>query len=580
MLEIFKYTFFFLIIFPAGISAQDKVKYKVGFLGTPNRTNTEWNDENILRMKELGFNALQLSIAWGNRPNDEILNLEDVLELPDRYLTPTDKELKNSLHSPERIQKRSRELKHRIEISRKYGFHTIFHFGAPFVGDPPIQADPLPQCIMDSVTINRYITLVREFSKKFPGVNDLLMYTYDQDAWLCSEAGTCPRCHGIPVDTRAANFVNTIARTWKSINPDGRLWWEPWELSAGQVYKAIDQLDASCVGMAIHSNIAEVQIAHPADRWFQNVLYLTAQRNIPVIAEVWTGCPTEEMDTYRNIAAPLLTLRQLRVVSSAGKLAGIKEYYGNNPDDEDPNLRITSLFFSNPQISDDDAMREISLPYKEAAEGVKKYWELSSQAIAFYPWDVSWQAREVGRINPVHSMNAALLRGASWDTPSWQSSRRTHFMRTDQEDEPNFWMKEDMQLQFERCALFAEQAIRVGDGVKQFVPAQYADDFNTSISELSSFKRNVLSYVYHLRETNLADNIRTSLKLGLPEKQRQENISELRNILLKDMENQQSDEPVLSAIRLLDTDLNKFLETYFLHKAVDDKKLKWSITSE
>src|SRR5512143_1675346 len=61
---------------------------RVGFLGNPNSTDpfrfwklVPWTDENLLRLKALGFNAVQVNVAWGPRPNDEPLNLEDVVEL-------------------------------------------------------------------------------------------------------------------------------------------------------------------------------------------------------------------------------------------------------------------------------------------------------------------------------------------------------------------------------------------------------------------------------------------------------------------------------------------------------------------
>src|SRR5665647_682266 len=220
-------------------------------------------------MKYLGFNTMQLNIAWSWRPNDEALNLEDVVALPKQFELIIDRDLSKTLHTPENIEGRSEKLKQRITICKKYGFRTIFHFGAPFVGYPPQQQEPLPQCIMNIATINRYIKLIKDFGKKFPGVDDLLLYTYDQDAWLCSEFGPCPRCHGVPVANRVSMFVNTLARTWKKINPKGTLWWEPWELSAGEVYNTMDLLDSSCVSMSIHSSAAEVMIANPADRWFK-----------------------------------------------------------------------------------------------------------------------------------------------------------------------------------------------------------------------------------------------------------------------------------------------------------------------
>ncbi|MHB8581534.1 MAG: hypothetical protein ACYDA4_16950 [Ignavibacteriaceae bacterium] len=589
------FSLFMVSLMTVEVKAQQKdkaqqVEYKVGILGCPDHPNVEWNDANMKRMKYLGFNTMQLNIAWSWRPNDEALNLEDVVALPKQFELAIDRDLSKTLRTPEKIEARSEKLKQRIAICKKYGFRAIFHFGAPFVGYPPQQQEPLPQCIMNTATINRYIKLIKDFGKKFPGVDDLLLYTYDQDAWLCSEFGPCPRCHGVPVADRVSMFVNTLARTWKKINPKGTLWWEPWELSAGEVYKTMDLLDSSCVGMSIHSSVAEVMIANPADRWFKNVLYKAKERHIPVIGEVWTGGPTEEMEPYTHIQCPLATLQQLRAINNAGKLTGIKEYYGNVPDEEDPNLRMTGIFFHNPDITDNAALAELAEPYMQAAEDVAKYWKLSSEAVEFYPWDVSWFAREVGRSNPVHSMTAAVLKGGCiWQTPSWQSTRKTAFMRTDETNQPNFWMREDLQLRFEQAATKMQQAIATAKVVRDKVPEKFKGVFDKSIEELIGFKVRTLAYAYHLRETNLANLIRSSIKMGLPIKNRTENIAELRAILLKDQENQENSEPIAMAIKLLDKNLNKFLKTYFLPSqpanfkgdifSAKNKKL-WDLTSQ
>lgn len=567
-----------LFYMTSNISAQGLI-YRVGFLGAPDHPLVEWNNANMEKMKVLGFNTMQLNIAWGSRPNDEVLNLEDVVNVPSEFRLPIDEDLSTTLHSSDRIEKRSEDIKHRIKICKQFGFHTIFQFGAPFAGHPRQEEEPLPQCISDSTTVNRYISLIKEFNRKFPGVDDLMMYTYDQDAWLGSEFGPCAQCHGVPVSIRVAKFVNILAHTWRKINPKGKLWWEPWELSAGEVYDAIMNLDSTCVGLAIHSNIAEVQIAFPAGRWFKNVIYLAVSRKIPVIGEVWLGCPTEEMEPLTHIPTPLLTLQELKAVCEAGELAGIKEYYGNVPEEEDPNLRMTGLFFNNPGIDEATALNELSKPYKDAAIGIRRYWSLVSEAVAFYPWDVSWHAREVGRSNPVHLMTAATLKGASWQTPSWQSSRRTHFMRTDETNEPNFWMREDMELRFKRCADLMEKAIQTADSVRDLVPVEFKTEFNESLKEVEKFKRSILSYQYHLRETNLAEDIRISLKLGLPVEQREKNIEELREILIADQENEESKEPIQSAINMLDTNLNRFLHAYFMPSAPTNEKGDWSITS-
>ena len=42
-----------------------RVAARVGFLGVPCHPHVEWNDANVGRMKDLGFNTMQLNIAWG-----------------------------------------------------------------------------------------------------------------------------------------------------------------------------------------------------------------------------------------------------------------------------------------------------------------------------------------------------------------------------------------------------------------------------------------------------------------------------------------------------------------------------------
>ena len=555
-----------------------RVDYKVGFLGVPCHPEVDWNEANLKRMKDLGFNVLQLNIAWGYRPNDEALNLEDVIDLPPQLSRTAGDRNREKMRTPERIAVRSEKIRHRIEISQKCGFRTMFHFGAPNVLYPPESPGApgviLDQCISDQATLSRYVTLLKAFHAKFPGVDDLLCYTYDQNAWLCNEAGACPRCHGVPLPGRVSKFINTLARTWRELNPKGTLFWEPWELSAGQTYQCVDLLDPTCVGLSLHSNIAEVQIAFPADRWFKNMLIKAAERNIPVLGELWTGSPTEEMEPFLHISTPLATLRALRAVNQAGKLKGIKEYYGNVPDQEDPNLRMTGLFFKNPGIRDEEALAQLAKPYGEATAGVAKSWRLTSEAMEMYPWEVSWLAREVGRSTPKHTLTAAILKGASWQTPSWQANRRVAFMRTDETAAPNFWMCEDVQMRFEQTAEKLEKAIQAAESVENKIPKSYQTIFGKSIEELKAFRVRVLAYAYHLRETNLANLIRGASQYGLEINKK--NIEELRAVMVKDQQNMGTEEPMGTAIRMLDTDLKKFLKTYFLPWAQSGKNQDWA----
>jgi hypothetical protein len=544
------------------------LQYKVGILGAPSSPNVEWNDKNMELMKELGFNTMQLNIAWGYRPADNALNLEDVIPVPAEFRLPVDNDStlnqnnggsKRYLHSKERIAKRAAELRHRIAMCKKHGMRTIFHFGAPYVVYPAVE--PLSQCISDPQTVKRYIKLIDIFHKEFPGVDDLLMYTYDQNAWLCSEDGPCESCSAVPLDKRVSNFVNVLAQTWKKLNPDGRLWWEPWEISAGQSYSTIEKLDSACVGLSIHSSITEVQIATPADRWFKNVLTLANERKLPVLGEVWLGTATEEIEPYIYLPSPLTTLRALRAMNNAGKLAGIKEYYGNIPDREDPNLRMASIFFHKPGITDVKALELLAEPYKNASEKIQLYWKYSSEVIEMYPWDISWFSREVGRSDPQHLLTEATLKGASWVTPSWLSNRRAAFMRTVETDQPHFWMLEDAQLRFEATARKVDQALVAAEEARKEVPTKYLAEFDMGVKELKGFKQRCLAYTYHIRETNLCKiMIRSLEKTG---KVNEANLTELRATLLKDQHNQGHGNLLAPAIELLDKDLKGFLKKYF-----------------
>jgi hypothetical protein len=73
--------------------------------------------------------------------------------------------------------------------------------------------------------------------------------------------------------------------------------------------------------------------------------------------------------------------------------------------------------------------------------------------------------------------------------------------------------------------------------------------------------------------------LRSSKENKLPVNQN--NVEELKLLLIKDQENQNSKEPLAMAIKLLNEDLDKFLNTYFLVPESRKSKVSvWSITSQ
>ncbi len=558
-------------------------KLRIGILGCPTQPEVAWTPDVLTQLKGLGFNAMQLNIAWGSRPADEPLTLEDVVDLPAgcREVEISRPVPVRSDPSPERRAQRRADIHRRIELCKQAEMRTLFHFGAPYNAfyDPDFHKDiqgQMPRCLLDGKTQAYYTAMLESFAAEYPGVDDLLMYTYDQDAWLCSEFGDCPNCAGIPLHERVTVFVNHMAETWQSLVPNGRLYWEPWELSAGQVLKSLVRLYPACVGLSLHTNIAESQATMVADRWFRNTVNLAAQRRIPVIAENYLGAASEELEPYSHLSHPLVTLRMLRTLSHVGGITGIKEYYGLLPGQIDPNLSATGLFLNDPNISEPALLARLTQPYGRYAGEIARFWTTTSEAMEIFPWDSSWFIRQIGRADPAHALNAAFLRGYCAETPAWRSTRAAVFMKVD-DAETHPWMLEDVQLRCEMAADRLQTALELGMSVFSDLPPELAGAFQKNLEELEGFLVRTRAYAYHIRATNLAGVLRRFRAAGQEPPARL--ASELRSVLLADQANMGTPQSLEPAIQCLDKDLDTFLSTYFLPAENKASKGYFSLTS-
>jgi hypothetical protein len=546
-----------------------------------------WTTDTVGQLKKLGFNTVQINVAWGPRPADEVLNIEDLVQLsPEQERQYPQVVPLRSKPGVDARESRRAELRRRIALCQQAGLRTLFHFGAPFNAHASYGDGP-PNCIMDDKVTRRYELLLEAFARDFPGVDDLLVYTYDQDAWLCSEFGPCPRCLGIPLHERLVPFLNHLASRWKTVRSSGRLWWEPWELSAGQALACTEKIDPHNFGLSLHCNIAEVIGTMPVDRWLKNNAALAQKRGIPVIVEYWLGGPSEELETYFHLAHPLVTLRGLKTIASVPGVVGVKEYYGLNPTVEDPNLRMTGLFFRNPVISEFDALKELAQPYGAASSDLIKFWQLTSEGMELFPWETTWFIREPSRSRTDHSLSAAMLRGQQCHTPSWESSRHAIFMKTDN-SQPDPWMLEDVQL---RCQLAADRWAAALENAMQFkhsVPPALSNDFNKNLVELAGLRRRAETYALHLRETNLATVLRKAAELKLPRPQKI--VDELLAALQADLENHRAElaaagqkneqwPEMQQAIALLNKNSDAFLKEFMKQDPDRTSKGVWSITS-
>jgi len=477
---------------------------RIAVLGTPSRPRVAWTQETLDRLRADGFTGVQLNIAWSYRPLDEPLSLEDLIAVdgaPESLADPA---------TPASV--RLERMGRRSELVRAAGLRSILHVGMPFQGRAGFEGAPLPQCLSDPGVVRRYRHAVEELARALPYLDDLLVYTYDQDAWLCSEFQGCPRCAGVPLPARLAPFLDGVARSWREARPGGRLWWEPWELTAGQALATVALLDPAPVGLMVHSNIGEVMTVAPADLFLRNLAALAARRGIPVIAEAFLSSSNEEVEPWRHLPVPSCTLEQVRALDAVPGVIGVKEYFGLSPSARDVNAEAAVLYFADPDLADDPLIARLARSWGYG--WLSRFWTLTSSAYRLYPWDLSWFARQLGRSDPAHALSAATLRGtqtaaSTWDTPAWRASRRGVFMRVTNE-EPHPWQLEDARLRFRLAADAMREAVEFAGPLTPRDDGETAAHIRQQVDDATRFMIRCTAYECHIEETLLAERARTT----------------------------------------------------------------------
>lgn len=499
-------SLFVLLTITVSSCSQPKISpfsYRIAVVGHPvNPYDTRYDDRQLNALKELGFNTLQLNIAWGARPADEPLNLEDILPLSGEQPTA-------------RIAERLETIRFRAKQAKSYGFRTLFHFGAPRVDSlyqslrpDLIDATTEKYSILKPEIVQKYVDFLKRLKQEIPELDDIQLYTFDQEAWIGNEFGDGPTDRDIPLHERITPFLNTLTQTWGEVSPNGILWWEPWEMSAGQIYACIPALPSQNFGLFLHSNIAEVQLTRPIDVWFKNMVVLLNERKIPVVGEIFMSCANEEVEPLQHIAAPRLVFEELAAMQQIENLAGVKEYFGLIPDQYDPNLILAGIKLNDPNITFDKAIDQLIRPYGKAQNEIRKAWEYSAQGLALFPWDATWRFRRLP-INPAdievfHKWDIAHLMGSVAPSPSWKSTRRSLFMVT--ENEPlDPWFFEDIELRCQSSALKLQTALEAFAKVEKAMAGKelYASYIQNNIQDLNRLEQIVTAIRCYYREANL-----------------------------------------------------------------------------
>ena len=488
-------------------------EYRIAIMGNPSNADIRYDEAQMSALKEFGFNTIQLNIAWGGRPADEPLNLEDILYVP-------------GVGDEATVNKRLEDIKQRARIAKQWGFRTLFHFGAPQVEPYSVS---IPE-IIDKATetysiqkkevVDKYIGLLKRLKKEIPELDDIQIYTFDQEAWVANEFGDGPTDRDIPLYERIPPFLTVLTATWAALSPDGMLWWEPWELSAGQIYACIPYLPDKNFGFFLHSNIAEVQLTRPVDVWFRNMVFLLKERHIPLVGEIFMSSANEEIQPLERVATPRLVGEEIDAMYQFNSLSGIKEYYGLIPDRYDPNISMAGLKIMKPGITNEEALIELAAPFGKNSKDVLRALELSSQGMALFPWDATWRFRKLID-NPAfiwvfHQWNIAHIIGEVAVSPSWKSTRKCHFMLTEEElSDP--WLFEDIEL---RCAASSEKLLEAIDYFGKIdvsvIDEKYVSYLAANIADLQKMEQMVTAIRCYCRESNLAFLMRKHVQQGDP----------------------------------------------------------------
>jgi hypothetical protein len=527
-----------------------------------------WSDGGLEKLKAIGFNEVQLNLAWGSHPTGDPITLCDIVTVPGEPELPG---------TPER----RKELSRRVELAQRHGLRMLLHLGSPYMDYNPYTGEVprIPYHVDDTTTDSWYeilnpkvrdheLALLREFRRQFPQVEDVLVYNYDVEAWQTPEFQYTKFSYGIPLAERLSGYLSAFHQVWtEGREGKARMWWEPWELSAGQIYTMLPKLPRKDFGLMLHSNIAESQLALPVDLWFRNTARMCQQWGIPVVAHAFFAATSEEIEPL-SIPAPRLVDEQYQTFLRVSGIVGIKEYYGINTPQPDLNIDLLQARLHDPTAATDELLARITARFGSAQSSVLTYLELLTEARRVYPWDASWQAREIGRASVDHGWNAATIKGGAATTPSWQSSRHALFMRLDN-TQPHFWMLEDVGLRCKLTAERLEKAIAEGERLlPKLSDSRNRTEFERIQKDADYFRRIALSYALHLRETNVAQMLRQDLDEGRPLTAAL--LAELGQLLDQDVANQGGKGRAAEMRRLFQQDATAFLHRYLLPDGKSD----------
>ena len=420
-------------------------KYKAAMPGNPTFYKDglqDYSAEGLEKLKTLGMNTVFINLAW-SRPHIDAVVLE-AAAISKTYPLTSD---------PETVEKTRERLASRVKNIKSLGMCAMALFGIPqyrdysklpneykdLMGAPESLISPEQvTCILSPATRVYYAELIEDLLSHLPGLDGMLVYTYDELAEVCDEDSGCPRCKGIPAENRISEFLDWLHDTTDSLKPGFKIWWEPWELSWSQVYKTLEKCNKK-IAVSCHSALHEVYFVNHPDLWLRTVAGLCRRQGREIVVELFLSGCGEDLYHCPSYPCPRLVYEQLESVSLIEGITGIKEYYGICQSHMGVNEEALGYCLSENNPDFGAFIKNIAEKYAipgdaESANGLISAWELASHTLELLPWELSWVLR-TGNYHPYDlsyygKTGFYELMRTPWNSPSWLSNRRSYYMVT------------------------------------------------------------------------------------------------------------------------------------------------------
>lgn len=516
-------------------------KYRGGMVGDPILPEVEWSEEQVKVLADMGLNFAQLNIAWDNRPENEPLNLNDMGEAM--------------------LEK----FRRRVAVLKKYKMKGMLHFGMPklkvLLHEANITPYLTPSCISDPETLRENTEMMKKIMRALPGVEDYMFYTYDQHAWLCSEFGNCPKCAGIPLDMRLPGFINAFKAKMAAESPGATFWWQPWELSLGQICETLTKIDGKNFGLMLNTAGSESYFNNLDNHWIRCIGRIAAEKGFPIIAEIQTAGSGVGAVPLSSFPCPTLVGRQIEIVKKLPTFAGVKEHFGYPFTKMSCNMLYYKEYLKNPDAEPADILARTAAYYgKKAAPFLTEAWTLSEYATDFIPFKFTYLYSNIAGISAKHDFHVPNVQGVYADTPAWESDRRAHYLITKDIDY-HPWALENAALLFKHsgarfaaCAELLEKALRVAE-FRQ-------DDLRQQVSDMRRMTEANLGQYYYFKEALLAYDIRVAIFQGDGAK-KERMLAEFEELFRLDIENQHGDAEITAKYEEFLADKELFFQKNF-----------------